>query len=150
MNEERRKVILGIVAQFESEDFRDTWMTESIGGSAGSNKAAINSFVDKETGEIIIFGNIQYTPDHVRYNPCFTEVTFLYDLGNSFLIYMSIINNQTLPVSPVSQRISMVCGGERGNISLLARANLRIAIRIVNYRLAVRLQEEVDKLRREI
>lgn len=149
MNAERRKIIMKIVAQFESQEFYNVCVNESIGGNAGSNKAAINSFVDKETGEVIMFGNIQNIPDHIRYNSSFTGVTFLYDLGTSFRTFIETITNQVLSMPQVSERILMPWGGEEFSISVTAEANLRLAIRIVNYHLALRFQEQIHQLRKE-
>lgn len=150
MDAERRKIILSIVSQFESQEFCDVWANESIGGNAGSNRAAINSFVDKETGEIIMFGNIQDIPDGIRHNRAFSEVTFLYDLGTSLLVSIAMIYNKVPPIPQVSERIIMVSETEECGISLTAKANLKVAIRMVNHRLATRLEEQIEELRKEL
>jgi len=53
------------VAKIFSKEFNEVLLDESIGGNAGEGHAAVNGAIDAE-GKIIIFGNIQDLPQHIR------------------------------------------------------------------------------------
>ena len=51
---------------------------ESIGGNAGASHLGINFYYNKETGEIVYFGNIQHVPAKIVANPLYVEGSFSY------------------------------------------------------------------------
>ena len=82
---EREKQIQTIVEQLEEKGWmKVVLVNESIGGNAGRNRAAINGFARRDTGEIVAWGNLQDIEDDIRNSPDNTSVTFLYDFGASF------------------------------------------------------------------
>lgn len=54
---------------------------ESLGGNAGRDHLAANFYYNKETGEIIYFGNIQDVPEKILDNEQYVEGTFMYYLS---------------------------------------------------------------------
>ncbi len=90
------EVVRYIVKKFRERSWEKVLMEESIGGNAGSNKAAINAYIEKNTGKIIMFGNFQSLPKEIVSNSDYTSATFLYDYGNFF----KIASNENLEVDP--------------------------------------------------
>jgi len=82
---EEERQVESIVSKLKRREWWDVLMNESIGGNAGENRAGINAFADKKTGELIIFGNIQDLPKRITSSPEYEGVTLLYNLGNAFV-----------------------------------------------------------------
>ncbi|MBI2058117.1 MAG: hypothetical protein HYT63_04045 [Candidatus Yanofskybacteria bacterium] len=78
------EAVADIVRKFQEGSWKKVLNEESVGGNAGANKAAINAYIEKKTGRIIIFGNYQYLPKEVVSNPDYTNAVFVYDFGNLF------------------------------------------------------------------
>ena len=53
-------------------------MTESLGGNAGAFHQGINFYYNKETGEIVYFGNIQDVPSKFINDQLYVEGSFSY------------------------------------------------------------------------
>lgn len=77
------EAVQDILNKFREGEWRKILMQESIGGNAGFNKAGINAFIEKDTGKIIAFGNIQNLSKEIISNPNYTNVLFTYNFGNS-------------------------------------------------------------------
>src|SRR3989344_828338 len=83
-DEQPSKVIEDIIDKFREGEWKEVLGKESIGGNAGPNRSAVNEFIDRETGRIAIFGNVQDLPEEITSNPDYIEASFIYNYGNSF------------------------------------------------------------------
>ena len=72
-----------IINSFREGKWKKILMQESFGGNAGFNKAGINSFIEKDTGKIIAFGNSQNLSKDIITNINYTNALFTYNFGNS-------------------------------------------------------------------
>lgn len=90
------EIVEDIVEKLRESRWKEVLRRESIGGNAGPNRAAINCFVEKETGRIMMFGNLQDLPKEVTANPNNTEAIFIYNFGNMF----QRIRNENLKIEP--------------------------------------------------
>lgn len=117
---ERARHIQNIVRALESSEFQRNAMSESMGGNAGEGRLAVNAFADIETGEVILFGNIQDIRKEIRDNPKYAEVTFIcaLDIKQPNLKFVRVISGDPL--------------GFGRKISGNAMANLEEAVKLAN------------------
>jgi len=66
-----------IVEALMSDGFYEVLASESIGGNAGENHAAVNGFAHRD------IGNPHYIPEAITKDNRYSEVTFAFDYGNS-------------------------------------------------------------------
>lgn len=85
----QEQYVSSILFKLDSEEFKKVLFLESVGGNAGRNRAAVNAWVNKETGEIMAIGNFQNfsknLQEEVVENPKNSDITFLFDFGTTFL-----------------------------------------------------------------
>lgn len=122
---EREERVRTIIKQLRKKEWMRVLMNESVGGNAERNKAAINGFARRDTGEMVAWGNPQDTEDDIRNNHDNASVTFLYDFGTSFeAVRRKLLSNEFIPEHFV--------GVAGSNLSANALANLKEAVKRFN------------------
>ncbi len=93
---------------------------ESIGGNAGASHLGINFYYNKETGEIIYFGNIQHVPKYILENELYVGGTF------SYYVRLGVIKKVVFS----EERIDQIIYNKRDTKS--ARINLALTAGLYN------------------
>jgi hypothetical protein len=116
-----------IVESLKSEEFRYIQQTESIGGNAGPNRAAVNALVNPETGEIMYVGNEGFDPKN---NPEEKAVRAVFVCDYTEI--MQKIQEDNLPALKSKRAHISLMVPTSSELSDKARMNLEAAIEKVN------------------
>lgn len=115
-----------IVEALNSHDFHFALSTESIGGNAGRNRAAINTLVKSESGEIVYIGNETFIPQGES-PESLSRAIFVCDLSE----VVKQIQNEEQSQANGKVHIELIIPDEE-TITDQARLNLQQALEKVN------------------
>jgi len=107
-----------------NEQMMDLLMSESIGGNAGTEVidgmeytcAAANGYANKETGEILFFGNYQEVPEDIR------------DKEQHFTLRVAIAGKYLSPVNTHNDKPRIINFIEKEKFSEIGRMSIQEAI----------------------
>ncbi len=123
------KAVIDLLSSLFSDEFAAVMGSESVGGNVPFGYA-VNAYVDRITGQVIRFGNIQDLPSLVVNNPAYTRVAFIFDVrgGGDRLVDIFIENPEALSGrAKVVLRIALDNYGKFAREIRAARAAARAA-----------------------